>query len=145
MGGTGVPASLAPERVVFDAAMADTQPDRIAALEAKVQELDTLVNLALRLLAVEKPVSALLERYGATDAEDVAVHALLDDLSRRAEQGGMYAPSFGGFVNDLYTRLPSVRGDREFIALLLDTLRVDRPAYQRLHAYVAAQGWPHWS
>jgi hypothetical protein len=125
--------------------MSDSQQDRIAALEAKVQELDTLVNLALRLLAVEKPVSALLERYGATEAEDLAVHALLDDLSTRAEQGGMYAPSFGGFINELYARLPKIRGDREFITLLLDTLRVDRPAYQRLHAYIAAQGWPHWS
>ena len=125
--------------------MADISQDRIAALEAKVQELDTLVNLALRLLAVDKPVSALLERYGASEAEDVAVHALLDDLARRAEQGGMYAPSFGGFVNELYTRLPSIRGDKEFIALLLDTLRVDRPSYQRLHAYIAAQGWPQWS
>ena|SRR5689334_2153643 len=125
--------------------MDDTQLDRIAALESKVQELDTLVNLALRLLAVEKPVSALLQRFGATDAEDVAVHALLDDVSRRAEQGGMYAPSFGGFVNELYARLPAARGDRQFIALLLDTLRVDRPAYQRLHSYIAAQGWPQWS
>src|SRR4029078_12979237 len=50
--------------------MADNQEDRIAALEAKVNELDTLVNLALRLIALEKPVSALLERFGATDVEN---------------------------------------------------------------------------
>ena len=125
--------------------MADNQSDRIAALEAKVQELDALVNLALRLLAVEKPVSALLERYGATDAEDLAVHRLLDDLARRADQGGIYAPSFGGFVNELTERFPAGRGDRQFITLLLDTLKVDRPAYQRLHAYTSAQGWPEWT
>jgi hypothetical protein len=35
--------------------------------------------------------------------------------------------------------------DREFVALLLDTLRIDRPSYQRLHAYIASQGWPQWS
>jgi hypothetical protein len=46
--------------------MADHQESRIAALEAKVQELDALVNLTLRLLSVEKPISAVLERYGAT-------------------------------------------------------------------------------
>ena len=124
--------------------MADSQSDRIAALEAKVQELDVLVNLALRLLAVEKPVSALLERYGATEAENLAVHALLDDLARRAEQGGIYAPSFGGFVNELTQRFPGGRGEREFITLLLETLKVDRPAYQRLHAYTSAHGWPQW-
>jgi hypothetical protein len=125
--------------------MTDNQQDRISALEAKVQELDTLVNLALRLIAVEKPVSALLERYGATEAEDLAVHALLDDVARRAEQGGMYAPSFGGFVNELSERFSTARGDRQFVTLLLDTLAVDRPAYRRLHTYVLAQGWPHWS
>ena len=125
--------------------MADNHEDRIAALESKVQELDALVNLALRLLALEKPISALVERHGATEAENVAVHALLDDVARRAEQGGMYAPSFGGFVNELVERFPAVRGDREFIALLLDMLKLDRPAYQRLHSYTSAQGWPQWS
>ena len=70
--------------------MPDNAEQRIALLESKVQELDTLVNLALRLLTVEKPVSALLERYGATQAENHAVHTLLDDVARRAEQGGIY-------------------------------------------------------
>ena len=79
--------------------MPDDAERRIAALEAKVQELDALVNLALKLLSVEKPVSALLERYGATRAEDLAIHALLDDVATRAERGGMYAPSFRGFQN----------------------------------------------
>ena len=125
--------------------MADNQEDRIAALEAKVYELDTLVNLALRLIALEKPVSALLERFGATDVQNRAVHTFLDDVARRAEQGGMYAPSFAGFVNDLVERLPGARGDRQFISLLLDMLKLDRPAYKRLHEYASAQGWPQWT
>lgn len=124
--------------------MSDNAEQRIAVLESKVQELDALVNLALRLLAVEKPVSALLERYGATRAEDLAVHTLLDDLARRAEQGGMYAPSFAGFQNEIDTAFPTVRGDRQFVSLLLDTLKLDRPAYQKLHAYATANGWPRW-
>jgi hypothetical protein len=125
--------------------MADELERRTAALESKVQELETLVNLALRLLAVDKPVSALLERYGATAAEDLAIHALLDDLVTRVQKGGMYSPSFGGFENDLYERMPSVRGNREFVTLLLDMLKIDRPAYQKLHAYVTAAGWPQWA
>ena len=121
--------------------MADNHDDRIAALESKVQELDALVNLALRLLAVEKPISAVLERYGATEVQDLAVHALLDDTATRAERGGMYAPSLGGFVNDLVTRFPAARGDQQFIELLLGTLKVDRPTYRKLHAYITAQNW----
>jgi hypothetical protein len=125
--------------------MADNQEDRIAALEARVEELDALVSLALRLLSIEKPISAVLNRYGATETEDLAVHALLDDMVQRAEQGGMYAPSFGGFVGELFARFPSVRGNQEFVSLLLDTLKVDRPAYQRLHAFISTQGWPQWT
>lgn len=122
--------------------MSDNHEDRIATLEAKVEELDALVNLALRLLAVEKPVSALLERYGATEAEDLAVHALLDDMATRAEEGGMYSPSLGGFVNQLVERFPAVRGNRQFVTLLLDTLKIDRPVYRKLYTYITEQGWP---
>jgi hypothetical protein len=125
--------------------MGDQQEQRIAALESKVQELEALVNVALRLLAVEKPVSARLERYGATEAEDVAVHDLLDDTATRADQGGMYAPSFGGFINALFDRFPAMRNNREFVTLLLDTLKLDRPAYQKLYVFTSAQAWPRWS
>jgi len=125
--------------------MVDNHEERIAALEAKVRELDALCHLALRLLALEKPISAVLKRYGATESQDLAVHALLDDLVRRTERGGIYAPSFGGFVIELADRFPTARGHRELIELLLDTLKLDRPAYQKLHTYVTAQGWPHWT
>jgi hypothetical protein len=139
-----VGASRVGERSSYEAVgmMPEDAEQRIAALESKVQELDTLVNLALRLLAVEKPVSTLLERYGATRAEDLAMHALLDDVAKRAEQGGMYAPSLSGFQNEVDATFPTVRGDRQFVSLLVDTLKLDRPAYQKLHAYAKAHGWP---
>jgi len=122
------------------------EPDaRLSALEAKVQELETLVNLALRLLAVQRPVSALLERYGATESEELAVQRLLDEVAVRAERGGIEAPSFPGFLNELEMKFPAIRDDREFVSLLLDTLRLDRAAYQKLHAYVTSHGWPQWS
>jgi hypothetical protein len=125
--------------------MADDHDSRIQALEAKVEELEALVTLALRLLAVDKPLCALLARYGASAAEDRAVHALLDDVIQRFEAGGIYTPAFAGFLNDLEKRFPSVKGDREFVSLLLDTLKLDRPAYQQLHAYVTSRGWPQWT
>jgi hypothetical protein len=125
--------------------MATDRDKRIDALESKVAELEALVNLALRLLAIEKPVSALLERYGATERQDLAVHQLLSALADRADRGGLEVPSFGGFINDLNERFPAARGDREFVSLLLDSLKLDRPAYQKLHAYIAAQGWPQWT
>jgi hypothetical protein len=117
--------------------MADDVIQRLANLESKVQELEELVNLALRLLAVSNPVAALLKSYGATESETRAVHALLDDVAVRAEKGGLSAPSYGGFVNHLFEVFPSNRGNHEFVSLLLDALQADRPAYQRLYSYVA--------
>jgi hypothetical protein len=37
------------------------------------------------------------------------------------------------------------RRDRQFVAVLLDTLKVDRPVYQKLHTYVIAEGRPRWT
>jgi hypothetical protein len=124
--------------------MADDHETRIAALEAKVKELEALVNISLRLSAAEKPLCVLLARFGATEAETLAVHALLDDVVKRVHAGGFYTPSFTGFLSDLVKVCPAARDDREFVALLLDTLKLDRPAYQALHTFVTAQGWPDW-
>jgi hypothetical protein len=118
---------------------------RLTALESKVQELEAMVTLALRLLALEKPVSALLENFGAGQSEDMAVHALLDDLARRAEQGHVDTPSFGGFELELFRRFPRIRGNREFVSLLLDALKIDRPEYRALHAFTVREGWPRWA
>jgi hypothetical protein len=117
---------------------------RLTAPEGKVQELEAMVTLALRLLSVEKPVSALLDRYGASESEDLAVHALLGDVARRAEQGGMYSPSFGGFEQELFQRFPSIRGNREFVSMLVDTLKMDRPFYRALHSFTMKAHWPRW-
>src|SRR5437588_5296518 len=114
---------------------------RLDALEAKMEELEAMLTLAFRLLSIEKPVSALLERFGATEAEDVAVHDLLDNLATRLDRGEMYRPSLGGFEGELYERFPGIRGDREFVTLLLDALKLDRPAYRKLHAFVVQEGW----
>lgn len=124
--------------------MTQDHETRIAALEAKVHELEALINITLRLSAAEKPLTALLTRYGATEAENLAVHALLDDVLKRVQAGGFYTPSFAGFHRDLVKVCPAARDDREFVVMLLDTLKVERPAYQRLHAFVSAQGWPDW-
>jgi hypothetical protein len=93
---------------------------------------------------VGKPVSALLERSGATEAEELAVHALLSDMVARAQHGDVYAPSLTD-SSTICLGVSSMRGNREFVSLLLDTLKVDRPAYQNLHTCIAQERWPQWS
>jgi len=122
--------------------MADDHEIRIAALEAKVELLEALMNASLRLSAADKPLSTLLTRFGASEAEILAVHALLDDVAKRVQAGGMYTPSFAGFLSDLVRVCPLAKSDRDFVVVLLDTLKLERPAYQKLHAFATAKGWP---
>ena len=122
--------------------MADDHEIRIAALEAKVELLETLMNASLRMSAADRPLSTLLTRFGASEAEILAVHALLDDVAKRAQAGGIYTPSFAGFLTDLVRVCPLAKNDRHFVVVLLDTLKLERPAYQELHAFASARGWP---
>ena len=120
-----------------------TDDARLSALEAKVQELEAMITLAFRLLSLEKPVSALLASFGAGSSEELAVHALLEDFAHRAGHGGIQTPSFGGFAEALFQRFPGVRGNREFVSLLLlDAMKIDRPAYLAFHAFTVQEGWP---
>jgi hypothetical protein len=118
--------------------------DRVTALEGKVQELEAMVSLALRLLSIETPVSNLLKQFGATESEELAIDALLDDLSQRIDKGGMYRPSFPGFEGELYSRFTAVRGNRDFVRLLIDALKIDRPAYRKLYDFMKQERWPNW-
>lgn len=34
-----------------------------------------------------------------------------------------------------------MRGNGEFLDLLIDTLKVERPAYRELHEYMCGKGW----
>jgi hypothetical protein len=124
--------------------MGDDVEARLAAIEARLQEVEALATLALRLLAVDEPVATLLRRFGADQSQERAIHTLLDDVAARAERGGVYSPSFVGFANDLFARFPAVRNNREFVVLLIDALKLDRPTYQKLHAYAAEHRWPEW-
>jgi hypothetical protein len=118
-----------------------TEDARLSALEARVEQLESMVELALRLLALEDPAATLLRRFNATEAEESAVRMLLEDTARSAERGGIYAPTFNGFVQELFERFPSARAQQEFVQLLLGTLKLDRQTYRNLHAYAAAHGW----
>jgi hypothetical protein len=39
---------------------------------------------------------------------------------------------------------PDLRDDRQFVQLLIDTLKIERPAYRELHAYMVSHRWPVW-
>jgi hypothetical protein len=108
---------------------------RLAALEAQIEELRSVQELLLRLLSTTRPLAKLLEYYGATDTKEQALYQLLDELVQRCNGPKFREPTFG---------LPDLRGDRQFVQLLIDTLRVERPAYRDLYAFMASHRWPVW-
>jgi hypothetical protein len=117
---------------------------RLAELEAQVQELKAVQDLLLRVLSTSKPLSNLLEYYGATESMEKAVYRLLDELADRVRGPKHRQPTFDDLKVRLGELFPGLRGDRQFVQLLIDTLKVERPAYQELHRYMADRRWPVW-
>lgn len=117
---------------------------RLAAIEAQIEELKSVQELLLRLLSTSRPLSKLLEYYGATDTTEQSLYKLLDELVERIGGPQYREPTFGSFIQRLGEIFPTMRGDREFVQLLIDTLRVERPAYRDLHGYMTAHRWPVW-
>jgi hypothetical protein len=117
----------------------DRAQERITALESKVEELELMVTAALRLLAAFKPLSHLLEQFGATEGEEAAVYALLDDMLRRMEGDARDRPTFAEFKGALSRLIPRHRSNPDFAELVLTTLAVERPGYQRLHDFLRGE------
>lgn len=125
--------------------MATLEPDlerRIAELDARLREVEAVQQLMLRLMSTTEPLRGVLEQYGATESQAQAFYKLLDDLVARMGGGEQDRPSFAYFEMQLASIFPKQRGNREFTTLLIDTMRLDRPAYRDLHAYAQAHRWP---
>jgi hypothetical protein len=118
---------------------------RIEALEAQVAELKSVQDLLVRVLSTTRPLASLLEFYGATDATEQALNGLLDELLAASRGPKQRQPTFSYFQMRLGEIFPALRSDRAFVQTLIDTLKVDRPAYRELHSYMAAHGWPSWN
>jgi hypothetical protein len=117
---------------------------RIEALETQVQELKSVQDMLVRLMATTRPLASMLEFYGATEATEHAIYGLLDELAANASGPKPRQPTFSYFQLRLAEILPTLRGDRAFVQTLIDTLKVDRPAYRDLHAYMVSHRWPKW-
>jgi hypothetical protein len=128
--------------------MIDADPqiaDRFAELEDRIRELEAVQQLILRILSTTRPLDSVLEQYGATDTQARALYKLLDDLVNRARGREQDRPTFAYFEMQMANIFPSLRQDRAFVRLVLDTLKVERAPYRELSAYCSASGWPAWT
>ena len=126
--------------------MADA-PDlaaRVAKLESQVEELTIMHDLVLRILSATRPLASMLEQFGANETQEQAVYRLLDRLIERVRGPERDRMSFGYFkrgINEIFGVRPD---EREFVQILIDTLRIERPAYRELHDHMVAHRWPVW-
>ena len=117
---------------------------RVAALETEIQELKAVQDLLLRLLSTTRPLSSMLEYYGATESAEQALFRYLDEMVERVRGPQHAQPTFGAFQVRIWGLCPQLRGDRQFMQLLIDTLKVERPAYAELYKFMADHHWPVW-
>jgi hypothetical protein len=110
-------------------------------LEARVAHLEMMQDLLFRLMSMTRPLSNVLEQFGATRTQEQELLKFLDELVERSRGPERGRPSRAHFEMHVGEILPSLRGNREFLQLLMDTLKVERPAYRELHEYMTAQGW----
>lgn len=116
--------------------------DRLADLEAHVAQLEMVQQLLLRLMSVTHPLANVLSHFGANASQEQQVLRLLDELATRARSLDRdNQPSFDEFQARVSDILPALDGDRDFLRLLIDTLRVDRSAYRDLHDFMVAHDW----
>lgn len=120
--------------------MSHTGTDR-SDLEARVAHLEMMQDLLFRLMSMTRPLSNVLEQFGATRTQEQELLKFLDELVERSRGPERSRPSRAHFEMHVGEILPALRGNREFLQLLMDTLKVERPAYRELHEYMTAQGW----
>jgi hypothetical protein len=118
---------------------------RLDALEDRIRELEAVQQLILRILSTTRPLDSVLEQYGATDTQARALYKLLDDLVSRVRGREQDRPTFAYFEMQLANIFPSLRQDRTFTRLVIDTLKIERAPYRELSSYCSACGWPAWT
>ena len=126
--------------------MADA-PDlaaRVGQLESEMEELRAINDLVLRLLSTTRPLARVLEHYGANETQEQALYRLLDRLNEKIRGPERDRTSFGVFKRGLFEIFGARNDEREFVQMLIDTLKIERPAYRELHAYMVSHRWPVW-
>ena len=114
---------------------------RVAALEAKVVELESVQQLLLRLLSTQHPLDNLLDFYGATESARQSLHQFLDEQLTAVRGPRARQPTFAYFNMRLGEIFPQQKNDTAFVQALIDTLAVERPAYRELNAYMSEHRW----
>ena len=119
----------------------DTLTERVAELEHRIQHVEMMIDVVLRLMSASHPLATVLQQFNATRSQEQALYRLFDGYASRLDAPEREHPSFGDFRNQIAGIFPAERDNRDFLQLLIDTLGADRAEYRKLHSYMTRQGW----
>ena len=109
--------------------MITIDPGRIDDLEAKVATLEARLAGVVKVLSATKPLAAVMSSQGATSAQARVVYAIVNELGKRVDNGENVA--FVEFEERM-TYMVAQLDDRRFLEVIVEALRLERPALAHL-------------
>src|SRR3954447_24621512 len=113
---------------------------KIADLDARLREIEALQALTLRILSTTRPLDGVLSQYGASQSQQDSLYRLLYTLAGRIKGREREHPTHAYFRMQFAEIFPR-QEDQAFMDLVVETLRIERPVYRELYAYMSAHGW----
>jgi hypothetical protein len=113
----------------------DRQLDsQVTELQARVMDLETKLNTALGILALTRPAATVLRRCGAEKEQQEEFFRLVDEMTKRVETG--FSVSYSDFEERVLELVPGKRGDRKFLEVLIEAVKLERPSSKPMLDYL---------
>jgi hypothetical protein len=103
--------------------------DRINDLEAKVEALEARLAGVVKVLSATKPLAAVMSSQGVTRDQARVVYSIVNEMGKRIENGE--GVSFVEFEERM-TYMVAQLDDRRFLEVIVEALRLERPALAHL-------------
>ncbi len=111
--------------------METIENSRMIDLEARVAELEARLEGVTRIVAESGPLARVLASHGVSADQERVIYAIIDEMAERHEQGRP-AP-FAEFEDRIISLVGQLHGDRRFVELIVEALRIERPKLKRLY------------
>jgi hypothetical protein len=109
-------------------------PGQSSEVEVRLASMETQLNTALGVLALMQPAATVLKVNGADKAQQQKLFDLIDEMSKRVDSG--CSVSFSEFEDRVSELVPARRGDRKFSEMLIEALKLERPASKPMLDYL---------
>jgi hypothetical protein len=109
--------------------------DRVIALEARVADLEARLTGVIRLVAASRPLERVLTSYGVSENQERVIYGIVNEMGHRLERGEIVP--FTEFEDRITYLVAQLSGDRRFVELIVEALRIERPALTRLYEQFA--------